>query len=88
VPALVVAFLQDEHLTKALVEDLFHVVACVAVSTRWASEWSAVERWIEAASVDKGGAGFWCGGGISTVGLHAARIGSALTLIEATALRN
>lgn len=35
-PALVVSFLQDEHLTKALVEDLFHVVACVAVSTRWA----------------------------------------------------
>ncbi|OYV25426.1 MAG: hypothetical protein B7Z82_08405 [Halothiobacillus sp. 20-54-6] len=60
VPALVVAFLQDEHLIKALVEDLFHVVACVAVSTRWASEWSAVERWIESASMDQGGSGFWC----------------------------
>lgn len=60
VPILVVAFLQDEHLTKALVEDLFHVVACVAVSTRWASEWPSLERWIESASMDAGGAGFWC----------------------------
>lgn len=60
VPALVLAFLQDEHLTKALVEDLFHVVACIAVSTRWASEWPNLERWIESASMDKGGAGFWC----------------------------
>ncbi|ACX96456.1 hypothetical protein [Halothiobacillus neapolitanus] len=60
VPALVFAFLQDDHLTKALVEDLFHVVACVAVSTRWASEWPNLERWIDSASMDKGGAGFWC----------------------------
>jgi len=60
VPALVVAFARDEFLTKVLVEDLFHVVACVAVSTRWASEWPTLERWIGSASLDQGGAGFWC----------------------------
>ena len=60
VPALLVAFMNDEFFSQALAEDIFHVVACVAVSTRWTSEWPTLERWVESASMDEGGAGFWC----------------------------
>lgn len=60
VPALLVAFMNDEFFTQALAEDIFHVVACVAVSARWVGEWPTLERWVESASMDEGGAGFWC----------------------------
>lgn len=63
VPVLVNRFLTDELNLPALVEDIFHVMAAVAVSSRWATEWTALHRWIEAASMDEGGAGFWCEAG-------------------------
>lgn len=58
--ALLAAFEEDAFFIRALAEDIFHVTACVAVSSRWASEWPALEHWIKAASSDEGGAGFWC----------------------------
>ncbi|MGD9887878.1 MAG: hypothetical protein AB7S56_01245 [Halothiobacillaceae bacterium] len=58
--ALLEAFSKDAFFSRALAQDIFYIAACVAVSTRWKSEWPTLERWIESASIDEGGSGFWC----------------------------